>query len=170
MMSTQARARILPACEWVLPRCRARRWVAAARALVRPLSCAKSMSASRSSFSQVNRKVTAWCPPDCRVDGVVPASQARLSAVGERCRQSPISPSKARRDPARPGQAGEDVATGMERRLLDDARLERVGLVADRPTPRDSPWPSSGERGWRWSGGHRVHRRSAADDTRMVHR
>src|SRR5450755_2129 len=58
------------------------------------LPLAKSMTAARS-FLLHDQRNTAWLRlPDCRVDGHAPASAARVSSVGNRSRQSPISASR----------------------------------------------------------------------------
>src|ERR1039458_4323484 len=77
--------------------------MAAAHGLARGVSWAKSMMALRSFLSQAHRKVTARCLPERRVEGTVPASAARDSALGKRARQSPISASRvaARTQPER---------------------------------------------------------------------
>jgi hypothetical protein len=51
------------------------------------LPLAKSMTAARS-FLLHGRRNIAWVRlPDCRVDGHAPASAARASSVGNRCRE-----------------------------------------------------------------------------------
>ena len=57
---------------WLLPRARARRYRSAAQGFAWRLSCAKSMSASRSFLSHVQRNDTVRCWPDWRVEGVTP--------------------------------------------------------------------------------------------------
>src|SRR6266480_1158896 len=68
--------------------------MAAAQGSAMRLPLAKSMTAARS-FLLHDQRNTAWLRlPDCRVEGQAPASAARASSVGNRCRQSPISASR----------------------------------------------------------------------------
>src|SRR5215472_13547663 len=55
---------------------------------------AKSQTASRSCLLAAQRKVTALCLPDWRVDGAAPARQISAWGSGKRARQSPISASR----------------------------------------------------------------------------
>src|SRR5215469_14371895 len=54
---------------------------------------AKSQTASGSCLLTAQRKVTALCLPDWRVDGAAPARQISAWGSGKRARQSPISAS-----------------------------------------------------------------------------
>src|SRR5215470_15188448 len=55
---------------------------------------AKSQTAPRSCLLTAQRKVTALCLPDWRVEGAAPARQISAWGSGKRARQSPISASR----------------------------------------------------------------------------
>src|SRR5690606_18763725 len=93
------------------------------------VSPAKSQIASRSFLLAAQRKVTARCLPEARVEGVTPASEERDSGSGNRARQSPISASSAaaRMVPG-PGEGSEDVAVGVGVQQFSDPSVESLDL------------------------------------------
>src|SRR6266487_1476937 len=105
----------------------------AARGLVWWEPPAKSQTASRSCLLTAQRKVTALCLPDWRVDGAAPARQISDSGSGNRPRQLPISVSSraARTVPERgrimqPGaRFAPVVPNALERKAGEPSDLQR---------------------------------------------
>src|SRR5215510_14828413 len=85
-----ALARIRTAWGWSFTRAIASLQMWAAHGLACREPSAKSQTALRSCLLTAQRKVTALCLPDWRVDGAAPARQISAWGAGNRARQSPI--------------------------------------------------------------------------------
>jgi hypothetical protein len=90
---------------------------------------AKLQAASRSCLLTAQRKVTALCLPDWRVDGAAPARQISDSGSGEAAPAvADLGQQPGGADRAGAGQRGEDVPVGVAGKLPGDLSVQRLDL------------------------------------------
>src|SRR6185437_7100639 len=90
---------------------------------------AKSQTAPRSCLLTAQRKVTALCLPDWRVDGAAPAKADQCLGVGEAGPAvADLGQQPGGADGARAGQRGEDVPVSVLRQLGSDLGFQRLDL------------------------------------------
>ena len=94
------------------------------------MSWAKSTRAARSCLSQAQRKVTARCFPELRVEGAAPARAASAGGGEAGAAVAELGQQGGRAHRAGPGQAPEGAAVRVQGQLLADPRLQ-LGDLGD---------------------------------------